>query len=884
MAKPCAVFWDMQNIPVPKGKSVDFIVDLVRSAIIKPYNLDEIFFFCVCDVHKLPANIGHLLTNLDFQAHNGIKNSASIKIMDLMKKFVAFAGQDCTIILLSGEAAYYDALSNLKKLHNVSIHLIGLANSFSPKLVQIADNTFILNNGVLKPIKSTGSPSYFISVKNYPSSISIKQVMGELNGLAIGSIGNSAILYDCLICIGFPTLFNAEKAVEKLNGSEYHGNILKVDLIPDSPLDEILQYIDPSVTVQAKSNNEVKQLTFIEMKNSNEAVDIGKIIKFCIACTSQSGSQCILSKESYLWIVFSCKSDAQNFLPKVKIMYPDAVISEPPIGLTLDSLENSYFVESCEEIATDEVPSCLISLHGSDDTDWKIFFRYNANFIAPLLYYKPTKWSLLYNLFEKLYDLGAKKVICDGNLYCAHFDSASDYQDAFEKLRSRYLEPLESVYAAETRKKRVTMKMNRYSGIPWCFNEKLNLSCLVVKIESQLHDFFMEISKSTLGNRECIFIKSIPGEIWIAFPDELICKDSEKTVKGFSASLKLENNVSMAKPSKELLESINFRDLAGDAYDLAFLSSQLDLKPIKRPNIIERIRLQRMQEQECNETLFYFCLGGQFYDRGDFKLLSLEQIVKIFAKLSKVIPLAAKGSHDQITLIYNSWYEAHAAHHFIANLPKTEIPYFRKFDGTSSVSQLTGSCTSEYYIINDKRKVLEKIVQNKSLVDKLDSNSSKFQSTSDIDVLDEEMIKKLQYSFVITTDSEFKFTSGMISIIKMNLLRMNCPACIEFEDKIWVAVDDLEKGKKAKAEIEKFKFKLLHENDEEDFQVGVVMESIQESPPKVTKMLANKLMKPKTSVKNVYLTSDAFPLGHFNYSYRKAVGMSASRYYCLFNT
>uniref|UniRef100_T1KGI8 Uncharacterized protein n=2 Tax=Tetranychus urticae TaxID=32264 RepID=T1KGI8_TETUR len=629
------------------------------------------------------------------------------------------------------------------------------------------------------------------------------------------------------------------------------------------------------------------------MNNSNGA-DIIKMIKFCIACNVQSGSQCILSSESFLWIVFSYESDAQKFLPKVKIMYPDAVISELPTDLLSKCSKSLYTIETCEEIVTNGAPTSVASLDVRDDTDGNIFFRYNADFIVPVLNYEPTKWSLLYNLFEKLYDLGAKKVIFDGNFYCAHFDSMSAYQEAFGRIRSHYLEPLEFVPSSEIpSKKDVKEKMHKYKhGTPWCLNEQLDLNCIYLQIKSHLHDHFMDIAKNILGNRECIFIKSITSrcgnynydKIWIGFPDETILDKSKEIVRGFSEGLKQSRDIFVCKPSKELLESITFRDLAGDAYDLAFLSSQLDLKPIKRPNIIERIRLQRMQEQECNETLFYFCLGGQFYDRGDFKLLSLEQIVKIFAKLSKVIPLAAKGSHDQITLIYNSWYEAHAAHHFIANLPKTEIPYFRKFDGTSSVSQLTGSCTSEYYIINDKRKVLEKIVQNKSLVDKLDSNSSKFQSTSDIDVLDEEMIKKLQYSFVITTDSEFKFTSGMISIIKMNLLRMNCPACIEFEDKIWVAVDDLEKGKKAKAEIEKFKFKLLHENDEEDFQVGVVMESIQESPPKVTKMLANKLMKPKTSVKNVYLTSDAFPLGHFNYSYRKAVGMSASRYYCLFNT
>uniref|UniRef100_T1KGL4 NYN domain-containing protein n=1 Tax=Tetranychus urticae TaxID=32264 RepID=T1KGL4_TETUR len=150
MGKPCAVFWDIENIDVPKGQSVTSIVNLIRSTIIKPYNLNEIFFFCTCDVHRLPKSVGQSLTKLDVdivQAYNGVKDSADIKILDLMRKFVAVAGQDCTIILLSGDADYYGTLSDLKKLHNVSIHLIRLANSFSPKLEEISDYTFLLNNG-----------------------------------------------------------------------------------------------------------------------------------------------------------------------------------------------------------------------------------------------------------------------------------------------------------------------------------------------------------------------------------------------------------------------------------------------------------------------------------------------------------------------------------------------------------------------------------------------------------------------------------------------------------------------------------------------------------------------------------------------------------------
>uniref|UniRef100_T1KGI6 NYN domain-containing protein n=1 Tax=Tetranychus urticae TaxID=32264 RepID=T1KGI6_TETUR len=711
-----------------------------------------------------------------------------------MRKFVKVAGQDCTIILLSGDGDYYGTLIELKKLHDVSIHVIKLSASCSPKLDQISDYTFMLANGELKPVKATANPTYFISILNQYSVNNFNELANELNALAVGSIGNSAILCGNLICIGFPTLGNAEQAIEQLNESQFHEQSSKAN-----------------VDMQTKSNEEVKQLTFIKMNNSNGA-DIIKMIKFCIACNVQSGSQCILSSESFLWIVFSYESDAQKFLPKVKIMYPDAVISELPTDLLSKCPKSLYTIESCEEIVTNGARFSV-----REDTDWNIFFRLNPDFTAPLQYCEPTKWSLLYNLLEKLYDLGAKKVIFDGNLYCVHFESMFAYQEAFERIRSHYLEPLEFVSASEIHtKQEVKDKMKRYNnGIPWCLTQQLDLSCILLRIESRLY---------------------------IGFPDEIVRSKSMKIVYKFMASLKQSSGVSYPEATNALLESINCRDLVGDAYDLAFLSSQLeDTKPITRPNIIERIRQQRMQQQEYNETVFQFTVFGKFFDRWDSNLLSLEQVVKIFVKLSKVIPLAVSAFCDSIVLMFNSWHEAHAAHHFIRKLMK--FPILR-----SLMAQVLSNSPREDYI----------------------------------DVLGEEMIKKLEYMFVITTNSDFKFTSGMMSIIKMNLVEQDCPVCIEFEDEIWVAVDDLEKGNKAKGEIEKIKFKLLHEKDD-DFEVGVLMEPILESPPKVTKMLANKLMKPKTNVTNVYLTSDAFPLGHFNYSYRKAVGMSTSRYYSLLN-
>uniref|UniRef100_T1KGI1 NYN domain-containing protein n=1 Tax=Tetranychus urticae TaxID=32264 RepID=T1KGI1_TETUR len=609
------------------------------------------------------------------QDYNGVKHSAKIKIMNLIRKFVKVAGQGCTIILLSGDADYYDTLSGLKNLHNVSIHQIGLANSFSFKIAQISDHTFMLNNGVLEP---------------------------------------------------------------------------------------------------------------------------------------------------------------QN----------------------------------------------IVNINDCGSYERSIFFQFDS-FDVPLFIWKDlTKWSVLYDLYEQLYDLGAKKVmlawranawpiyntVFHRDLYCASFGSASAYRDAFEEIRLRNLKAYEFVNIPESYKHEVAVKMSRYNTID-------RIPC-----------------KKILDNRECIFIKCIkktPGEIWIGFPNELICKNSEKTVNGFLSSLKQSSNVLVAKPSNELLKSINFQDLAGDAYDLAFLSSQLDgTQP--SPNIIERISLQRMQEQECDEAVFFITIEGDFSNSQSWVELRADQIIKIFVKFSKVIPLAA-AMKEKVFLMFHSWYEAQVARHFLNNLTLSEVPYFKELSKVSEVNkqQLTSLNFMRFYIINDQRNVLEKIMQNRSLVHKLDFNSSIVQSTSEIDPADGQVANRLKYVFTITS-SEFKFTRGMISIIKMRLVFMKCPAYIEFEDKIWFGVDDLKKGNKIENEFRFLTFQILHEDDDYDQLLYVAVQSVSSFPPKVGKMLADKLndqKKPSAGDDLIIsdLDLDTVPLGHFNYSYKKAVGMSIGRYIELDN-
>uniref|UniRef100_T1KGI3 Uncharacterized protein n=1 Tax=Tetranychus urticae TaxID=32264 RepID=T1KGI3_TETUR len=552
--------------------------------------------------------------------------------------------------------------------------------------------------------------------------------MYELNAQAIGSIRNSAILHSNSICIGFPTLFNAECAIKKLNRSQYHRHFLKVELINDSPLTKILKYLKPQT-----KGREVKTFTFVKSKQFLESNSVPVLAPIL-------DGQCILSSKSFLWIVFSFKSDAQKCLPKVQATYPDAVISEPPIDLTYASNESPYTVKLYKQKSTpsnlaknstmisdlnqnkpeklanlkvneskmlnlfnrfsfilnshdlklsDKISTLneLVTLNGEDNLNsnyrcqvqWKLVFCHNPEIPSHLT----TKWSLIHNLFAQFYHLGARKFCFDGRFYWVQFDCEESYQYARNKSRALDLESLELIsptckqsHLTELALNEITDEMNRYNyDNLWCFLPALELCCYVIFMNSEFHTDFIERNKDQLSMCECIFIKSFSGEIWLGFPDKRICKEYEKYVNElFFHSWKRTKPITMAQPPKKLLESIELEDLIGEAYDLAFLSNEL---------VISR-------------------------------------------KLS------------------------------------------------------------EYKNV--------KIIQN--------------------------------------------FSFGQV----WQIVQMDCPVSIEFEVKVWVGVDDLKKGNKAKARIYQIKFKMLHEYDEDDTDVRLRMNLITSVPLKVKQIMAKKLI------------------------------------------
>uniref|UniRef100_T1KGL5 Uncharacterized protein n=1 Tax=Tetranychus urticae TaxID=32264 RepID=T1KGL5_TETUR len=251
-------------------------------------------------------------------------------------------------------------------------------------------------------------------------------------------------------------------------------------------------------------------------------------------------------------------------------MYPDAMICEPPIDLTLKCHENPYTVESCEL----KVPNQTSSDSGADNSNIAIIKperTMQANNQEPSSSIAPASSICLSadiesNAFERSVRTSAESEVKSYSRRT--FDSLPDFADACAKMRSRGLEPLEP----PSNRREVEERMNRYKQeIPWCLTPELDIHCLVLNVPTRSQVHFIEIIKNGFENLACIFIKPIPGEIWIGFPDEIFCKAYKRVFIRVLSSLP-SLSVVMARPSKELLESISFPDLFHEAYDLALIA------------------------------------------------------------------------------------------------------------------------------------------------------------------------------------------------------------------------------------------------------------------------------------------------------------------------
>uniref|UniRef100_T1KGG8 Uncharacterized protein n=1 Tax=Tetranychus urticae TaxID=32264 RepID=T1KGG8_TETUR len=231
-------------------------------------------------------------------------------------------------------------------------------------------------------------------------------------------------------------------------------------------------------------------------------------------------------------------------------------------------------------------------------------------------------------------------------------------------------------------------------------------------------------------------------------------------------------------------------------------------------------------EQEPDKRWFYVQVKGLMYICSScYPQLNLSQVIKLLVKFAKVIPIAGIASMTQVDFVFSSWVEAATACHFINNLRNDEVCCLQPRVKASLVKKPDEWFTNrEFYIINDQRKVLEKIIKTKNDFNEMDATSTMVTPVKDskpwLGIYAPNSVIYPQCYLVVSP----KFIPSVIAIIKMNLIEMGYTVYIEFEEKIRFDVEDLVKGNIAKFRIGNLQFKLLHENDEHDINIGVEVE------------------------------------------------------------
>ncbi|XP_044005441.1 uncharacterized protein LOC122850347 [Aphidius gifuensis] len=142
-----ALFWDIENVRVPKGKTAEVLTQIARSTFSNGYN--EIEFVVVCDVTKeTEKDIKDLIKSKVKLIHisSTSKNAADEKLKQSVRRFADIHGNTATVALISSDINFAPDLSVLR--HRKKMYVLKPQKNFS-----------IHNHPIKRPTKSESSSS-----------------------------------------------------------------------------------------------------------------------------------------------------------------------------------------------------------------------------------------------------------------------------------------------------------------------------------------------------------------------------------------------------------------------------------------------------------------------------------------------------------------------------------------------------------------------------------------------------------------------------------------------------------------------------------------------------------------------------------------------------
>lgn len=123
-----AFFWDIENVPIPKGQNAFDIVQRIRRKFVVERGLQEIEFSCYCNTSTLAEKIQeslHCAAVRMIHVYNRKPGAADLQIMLDLDRFERTHRPPATIILISGDIDFVgklNALRNHAGFHVIVIH------------------------------------------------------------------------------------------------------------------------------------------------------------------------------------------------------------------------------------------------------------------------------------------------------------------------------------------------------------------------------------------------------------------------------------------------------------------------------------------------------------------------------------------------------------------------------------------------------------------------------------------------------------------------------------------------------------------------------------------------------------------------------------------
>ncbi|CAD5114695.1 DgyrCDS3740 [Dimorphilus gyrociliatus] len=235
------VFWDIENILVPKEKTAFDIVQAIRSRFY-PENTIECEFICVCDVTKQRSAILQSLVDAQVTVAHvpaTCKNAADIKLAQSIRRFITTYQSLATIILLSSDINFLPDISDARYRHNCHVILIHNTNvsgamlasahhhinirsllEQTAPLLQIEDRERQNSNNCTKVLVNNlpdVQPSFRVASR-------LRKLSENCGGKVLNIAGPTAIMR-------FSCNTDAQRAKQRMDGQDVFGQKIKLDFL-----------------------------------------------------------------------------------------------------------------------------------------------------------------------------------------------------------------------------------------------------------------------------------------------------------------------------------------------------------------------------------------------------------------------------------------------------------------------------------------------------------------------------------------------------------------------------------------------------------------------------------------------------------------------------